>query len=119
MFDSIHKLSSVKPQEPKAEKVIKMRDATPEEIKSIDKYIRSISKPTVVNFWDLEQEPSGDLISRRAVLELVADYDLSMGQVVRGIHALPSVNSQDCDTCEVGNPCLYCKHEFEPPERSE
>ena len=23
---------------------------------------------------------------------------------------------QDCDTCEVGNPCLYCKHEFEPQE---
>ena len=30
-------------------------------------------------------------ISREAVLDLVADYDLSMGQVVRGIHALPSV----------------------------
>lgn len=27
--------------------------------------------------------------------------------------------SQDrCDKCEVGNPCLYCKHEFEPQERS-
>ena len=45
--------------------------------------------PTVV------AEPvKGDLISRRAVLELVADYDLSMGQVVKGIHALPLVNSQ-------------------------
>ena len=32
-----------------------------------------------------------DLISRRAVLELVANYDLSMGQVVKGIHELPSV----------------------------
>ena len=42
----------------------------------------------------LEQEPNGDLISRQAVLELVADYNLSMGQVVRGIHALPSVKSQ-------------------------
>ena len=29
---------------------------------------------------------------------------------------LPSVKPQDCDTCEVGNPCLYCKHEFEPQE---
>ena len=21
---------------------------------------------------------------------------------------------EPCDNCEVGNPCLYCKHEFEP-----
>ena len=31
-----------------------------------------------------------DTIYRQAVLDLIADYDLSMGQVVRGIHALPS-----------------------------
>ena len=24
---------------------------------------------------------------------------------------------EPCDKCEVGNPCLYCKHEFEPQER--
>ena len=46
----------------------------------------------------LEQEPSGDLISRQAVLDLIADYDLSMGQVVKGIHALPSVNPQEPKT---------------------
>lgn len=23
-------------------------------------------------------------------------------------------NAEPCDKCEVGNPCLYCKHEFEP-----
>jgi hypothetical protein len=34
---------------------------------------------------------NGDCISRQAVLDLVADYDLSMGQVVKGIHSLPSV----------------------------
>ena len=28
------------------------------------------------------------------------------------------VNPQNCDRCEVGNPCIYCKHEFEPQERS-
>lgn len=43
----------------------------------------------------INQEPSGDLIQRQAVLDLVADYDLSMGQVVRGIHALPSVKPQE------------------------
>lgn len=36
----------------------------------------------------------GDAISRQAVLDLVADYDLSMGQVVKAIHALPSVTPQ-------------------------
>ena len=42
----------------------------------------------------LVQEPC-DAISRQAVLELVADYDLSMGQVVKGIHALPSVTTTE------------------------
>ena len=36
-----------------------------------------------------------DCISRQAVLDLIADYDLSMGQVVKGIHALPSVTPQE------------------------
>lgn len=35
-----------------------------------------------------------DAISRQAVLDLIADYDLSMGQVVKGIHALPPVTPQ-------------------------
>jgi DNA-directed RNA polymerase subunit RPC12/RpoP len=42
-------------------------------------------------FAVLEQEPCEDCISRQAVLDLIADYDLSMGQVVKSIHALPSV----------------------------
>ncbi len=43
---------------------------------------------------DIENPKDNDLISRDAVLDLVADYDLSMGQVVKGIHALPSVSLQ-------------------------
>jgi hypothetical protein len=39
-----------------------------------------------------------DCISRQEVLDLIADYDLSMGQVVRGIHALPSVTPQEPKT---------------------
>ena len=39
----------------------------------------------------LNQEPCDDAISRKAVIDLIADYDLSMGQVVKGIHALPPV----------------------------
>ena len=34
-----------------------MRDATPEERESIDRYIKSISKPTKVDFWESEKEP--------------------------------------------------------------
>ena len=44
-----------------------------------------------------------DCISRKAVLDLVADYDLSMGQVVNGIYALPSVTPQpkaEQETCQ-------------------
>ena len=42
----------------------------------------------------LEQEPCEYAISREEVLWLVGDYDLSMGQVVKAIHALPSVTLQ-------------------------
>lgn len=89
----------------------------------------------------LEQEPSGDLISRQAVLEMIADFDLSMGQVVRGIHALPSVKLSTghwiimgdryikCSECghitktespDIYNFCMVCgAHMSERPERSE
>ena len=37
--------------------------------------------------------------------------------MVNCIKGMPSVTPQEpCDKCEVGNPCLYCKHEFEPQE---
>ena len=26
-------------------------------------------------------------------------------------------NAEPCDKCEVGNPCLYCEHEFEPQQK--
>lgn len=47
----------------------------------------------IISDW-LEQQSCFDCVSRQAVLELVADYDLSMGQVVKGIHALPPVTPQ-------------------------
>lgn len=52
----------------------------------------------------LDQEPTTkndlgvDAVNREAVLDLIADYDLSMGQVVKGIHALPSVTPQEPKT---------------------
>lgn len=27
--------------------------------------------------------------------------------------------AQNCDQCEVGNPCLYCEHEFKAQESEE
>lgn len=65
-------------------------------------YIQTLNK---VMDW-LEQEPCEDAISRDAVLDLVADYDLSMGQVVKGIHALPPVIPQEP---KMGH-CKDCKY---------
>lgn len=42
----------------------------------------------------IDQEPCEDAIRRQAVLDLIADYDLSMGQVVNGIHTLPPITPQ-------------------------
>lgn len=44
---------------------IEMRDATPEERESVDKYIKSISTDTNFDFWDSEKEPCEDCISRK------------------------------------------------------
>ena len=49
------------------------------------------SEEDVTRLLSLEQQYCDDCISREATIDLVADYDLSMDQVVRGIHALPPV----------------------------
>ena len=56
----------------------------------------------------LEQEPCDDAVSRDAVLDLVADYDLSMGQVVKGIHALPPVAPQPKMGHWIKDKCSIC-----------
>lgn len=33
--------------------------------------------------------------------------------------AIKALEQEDCNTCEFGNPCLYCRHEFEPQESEE
>ena len=59
-----------------------------------------------------------DAVSRQEVLELIADYDLSMGQVVRGIHALPSVTLQEpktfkwCTDCREYDQEKHCCHRW-------
>lgn len=77
----IDDIPSVEPQE-------SMREFTEEEAKAYSKALDKMYKPTGFNVFN---ELCEDAISRQAVLELVADYDLSMGQVVKGIHALPPV----------------------------
>lgn len=91
-------------QEPSVSEIpnnCEMRDATLEERESIDKYIKSISKPTGVKFGALEQEPSGDCISRQAVLnteyqvKIINDIEYVMlSEVQMKMRKLPSVKPQ-------------------------
>ena len=68
-----------------------------------------------------ELKPCEDTISRSEVIKSIDEREDVNGKVdaesVRtDIVLIPPVNTQKCDACEVGNPCLYCRHEFE--ERS-
>lgn len=95
----------------------KMRDATPEEQKSVDDYIKSISKPTGINFWDLDG--NDDCISRKAVLSLLADHFDNVFDMVK---ELPSVaippDHDGCKDCrwqsqsETEMPCKQCMHNY-------
>lgn len=55
-----------------------------------EELIKCINSISPVTFTE-KQQTCEDCVSREAVIDLVADYDLHMGQVVRGIHALPPV----------------------------
>lgn len=80
---AIKDLSPVKPQEPKTEKVIKMRDATPEEQEAIAKYIKSISKPTGVEFdidIDKKVESYGKLL-KHPVIKSIMGMDETQEQL--------------------------------------
>lgn len=67
------------------QQILAMPSVTPQLSSELDKNSKKLEKDFC--------EP--DCISRQAVLDLIADYDLSMGQVVRGIHALPPINLQE------------------------
>lgn len=58
----------------------------------------------IIDIRDNMKPIAADCISKQAVLDLIADYDLSMGQVVRGIHDLPPVTPQQkmgyCKDCK-------------------
>lgn len=84
----------------------------------------AVYREVLEHLEEIEQEPCEDAISRTEVIKSIDEREDVNGKVdaesVRtDIVLIPPVNPQDCDKCEVGNPCLYCKHEFEPQERSE
>ena len=57
----------------KAVKAIKMREATSEERESVDKYIKNISKPTGVDFWNLKQESAMQQFAKWVAKEIFDD----------------------------------------------
>lgn len=113
-------------------KVFKMRDATPEEQEAIDRYIKSISKPTGVDFWDLAD---GEYISRTKALEDVTETlcrglpceecpfdDGDICKVEEWLKKLPTVaippDHDGCKDCkhelksDGEYPCSYCKQNY-------
>lgn len=117
------------PKQADGEKSFKMRDATPEEQEAIDKYIKSISKPTGVNVFDFykDKQADGDLISRQTVLDAFWQLDAelrpsSINAILDMIKQLPSVaipqdhdGCKDCkyqDKSEYEMPCLECMHNY-------
>lgn len=72
----------------KKEEAIKMRDATPEEREAVDDYIKSISKPTGVDFLDLDQEPN------------------TGHWIIYDVHGHKACKCSECDK-DVGYPCYY------------
>lgn len=99
-----------------------MRDATPEEQEAIDRYIKSISKPTGVNFWDLTD---GEYISRQAVMDCFKKWQPYMAtrlhEFEKELSELPSVamppDHDGCKDCRWENqyeniPCMQCKQNY-------
>ena len=37
-------------------------------------------------------------------------------QVIKAVNAIKALEQERCYKCEIGNPCLYCQHEFEQQE---
>lgn len=78
-----------------------MRDATEQEQKSIDDYVKSISRPTGFNAFN---EPYGDVVSKEAILKVLtklgygdeengadAEYMSALVDVAKEIESLPRI----------------------------
>lgn len=100
-------------------------DACEQSINILEAVDRIMDLPSVK-----PQVSCGDAVSRQAALD--AMYELCntgetleenpwrdnphIDAITDAINNLQPIKPQDCDICEVGSPCLYCKHEFEPQE---
>lgn len=89
-------------------------------IDSFDRVTSSIKQqPCEVEAAKLQQAYNkGFEDCRQAVLDIdfnriIHTTAKPVEMIKQKVEQLPPVKPQDCDTCEVGNPCLYCKHEFE------
>lgn len=104
----------------------------------IEKIFEKLDEDEEPNKSEIPTGLAADCISRQAVLELIADFSLSMGQVVKAIYALPPVNQQkssrnmeeieeiiNCDAdaetkCKMISNILTAEpHYFEEPQESE
>lgn len=92
-----------------------------EAVKTVKELLNRAVEPSY-NSIKTELKPCDDAISRTEVIKSIDEREDVNGKVdaesVRtDIVLIPPVNPQNCDACEVGNPCLYCRHEFEPQEK--
>lgn len=75
---------------------------------------------TIEEMWE---EFESQLISEVRT-PITMSYNDSIRIAERGIKEVVErwkkrLEQEPCDKCEVGNPCLYCKHEFENKAESE
>lgn len=64
---------------------------------------------------EITSEEIEELKGLAASMGLYDDRNPCKRAVILG-KAIKVLEQEPCDKCEVGNPCLYCKHEFEPRE---
>lgn len=115
-----------------------MRPAAPEERQGIDDYIDSIAesmKDEPLNFRvgrenvepeDVPDTNVGELKTIRQEIEdaklitepHLADYNCAFndGPDITISIIDKHLNEDMCEKCEIGNPCLYCEHEFKAKE---
>lgn len=67
-----------------------MRDATIEELESVDRYIKSISKPTGVNFFDLLDHDSSKALKQSMMIDKCDFRPQILGEFI------PPIDCNDC-----------------------
>lgn len=60
----------------------------------------------VAKKWINKLYARADITDEYGDIEDMQPYEEAVNMAIQALE-------QDCDKCEVGNPCLYCKHKFE------